>query len=95
MEPQPTVIDGYLHGAGHKYPLSLASPSWKDWLRTHRRFYVTTELGRVSIYKIRNCWIAQKRSKGRLQQRRLGSTARLAGIPWTELAIRVSEVITE
>jgi hypothetical protein len=93
MEPQPTVIDGYLHGAGHKYPLSIASPSWKDWLKTHRRFYVQCDHGRVSVYKIRNYWIAQKRIKGRLLQQRLGSTVRLACIPWTILQQYVSELI--
>ncbi|AGF53824.1 hypothetical protein MYO_610 (plasmid) [Synechocystis sp. PCC 6803] len=85
MEPQPTVIDGYLHGAGTKYPLSLESPNWKNWLRVHKRFYIASEQGRISVYKINNHWIAQKRVKRHLRQQRLGSTARLVNIPWQSL----------
>lgn len=81
MVTSPTVRQGYLHGAGTKYPLSLDSPGWKNWLRVNRRFYVENDDRRISVYKIRNRWIAQKRIKGQLRQQRLGSTGQLAGIP--------------
>jgi hypothetical protein len=85
MDNQPIVRKGYLHGAGHKYPLSLGSPGWKDWLRVHKRFYIASEKGQISVYKINNYWIAQKRVNRTLRQQRLGSTARLINIPWQGL----------
>lgn len=85
MSDSPTVKQGYLHGGKTKYPLSLDSPGWKDWLRVNRRFYIASDHGRVSVYKINNHWIAQKRVKGQLRQQRLGSTARLIAIPWQSL----------
>lgn len=92
MSDSPTVTEGYLHGAGHKFPLSLESPSWKEWLHRHKRFHLVSGKNQVSVYKSNGYWVAQKRIEGKLRQKRLGNTQKLACTPWEALAQIVEQV---
>lgn len=81
------VKDGYLVCPDFPAPLSLSSSAWQDWLESHVKFrYEGASVAFTAFKDGRGYWVAQKRVKGKLRQKRLGNSQTLAKMSEFELA---------
>lgn len=84
---EPIIIKGYLENAGYPTAFSLESDEWETWLGVNRKFKIQTVSGEaVTVFKLDGYWVAQKRVKGKLRQKRLGNSQMLSQISWAFLA---------
>lgn len=81
------VKDGYLVCPDFPAPLSLSSSEWQNWLESHVKFrYEGSNVAFTAFKDGRGYWVAQKRVKGKLRQKRLGNSQALAKMSEFELA---------
>lgn len=84
---EPIIIKGYLENAGYPTTFSLESDEWETWLDVNRKFKIQTVSGEaVTVFKLDGYWVAQKRVKGKLRQKRLGNSQMLSQMSWVSLA---------
>jgi septal ring factor EnvC (AmiA/AmiB activator) len=87
MQPIESIVrNGYLIVSDYPVALSITSPEWQRWLENHVKFRYEGNDDFFTAFKDnRGYWVAQKRAKGKLRQKRLGNSWALAKMSQTEL----------
>lgn len=80
------VRNGYLSSPDYPAPLTVPSSEWQSWLERNVKFRYEGAASSFSAFKDkRGYWVAQKRTNGKLRQKRLGNSRTLGKMTQTQL----------